>query len=101
MPLRRAVVSTVAVAVVWEVVGRLQLIASGAFPSLTAILTRLWRDRADYPPHLAATVEAAAIGFVAGNIVAITCALVFSRSRVAERLLRGVGLTLFAVPLIA
>lgn len=100
-PARRLLLTVFVIVGIWELVGRLQLIASGAFPSLSAIASGLWRDRADYPPHLWATVHAAAIGFVAGNIVALLCAVVFVKSRVAERLFRGVGVTLFAVPLIA
>jgi sulfonate transport system permease protein len=97
----RVPLSVAAVATTWEVIGRLQLVASGAFPSLSSIARGLWRDRADYPHHLGATVQAAAIGFIVGNVIAVLCALVFARSAVIERLFRGVGITLFAVPLIA
>jgi ABC-type nitrate/sulfonate/bicarbonate transport system permease component len=93
--------SVAVVAVLWEVVGRLQLVGQGAFPSLSGIAAQLWRDRADYPQHTLATVQAAGIGFVIGNAVAIGLALVFVRVPLLERLLRGVGLTLFSVPLIA
>lgn len=98
---RRALVTVVLLVVTWEVVGRFELVGSGAFPPLSGILGQLWRDRADYPPHLAATVRSASLGFVIGNVIAVACALAFSRSAVLERLFRGVGVTLFAVPLIA
>lgn len=89
------------VVALWEVVGRLHLVADGAFPSLTSVLSQLWRDRADYPPHVAATLRAAVTGFLFGNLVAIVAALLFLVLPWSERLLRGVGVSLFAVPLIA
>jgi ABC-type nitrate/sulfonate/bicarbonate transport system permease component len=93
--------SLAAVTVLWEVVGRFSLLGNGAFPPLSDIATQFWHDRGDYPQHTLATVEAASIGFFAGNAVAIVLAMVFSRVPILERLLRGVGLTLFSVPFIA
>jgi len=95
------VVSLAVVAVIWEIVGRLELIGSGAFPPLAHIATQLWHDRGDYPRHTLGTVEAASLGFLIGNTVAIMLALAFSRWPPLERVLRGVGLTLFSVPFIA
>ena len=97
----RGAVAVAAVMVVWEVVGRLELVGDGAFPSLSGVLRRLWQDRDDYPRHVVATVRSASMGFVIGTAIAIVCALIFARFSIIERLLRGVGVTLFAVPLIA
>ena len=55
--------------VVWEIVGRLKLVAGGALPSVSAILTQLWADRADYPGHIWATVHASSLGFLIGNLL--------------------------------
>jgi sulfonate transport system permease protein len=96
-----SLLSLAAVAVLWEIVGRLSLLGDGAFPPLSAIASQLWHDRGDYPQHTFATVKAAGIGFLAGNAVAISLAIVFSRVPILERLLRGIGLTLFSVPFIA
>ena len=90
-----------AVAVAWEVVGRLKLIGDGAFPALSKIFRRLWEDRSDYPPHVAATVRAAGLGFVIGVTIAILAGVAFATWPPLERLMRGVGVTLFAVPSIA
>ena len=35
------------------------------------ILHRYWLDRADYPPHIRATLIASGVGFVIGNAVAV------------------------------
>lgn len=99
--LRNALLAVAVVAVVWEAVGKLRLVGDGAFPPISDIVRQFWKDRHDYPPHVAATTKAAATGFVIGVIISIICALIFSRVPVIERLFRGVGVTLFAVPLIA
>ncbi len=88
-------------AVVWQIVGGLKLVADGAFPSLSGIATQFWRDRADYPQHVLATVQAAGIGFVIGVTIAVLAGYASVAWPLFERLIRGVGVTLFAVPLIA
>lgn len=85
----------------WEVVGRLDLVASGALPAPSEILLRLWVDRADYPAHVAATLTASGAGFVIGNLVAVLAGLLFVLSPVAERMARGVNIAIFTLPPIA
>lgn len=85
----------------WEVAGRFDLVASGALPAVSEILTRLWVDRADYPAHVSATVAASAVGFVIGNLLAVLAGLVFVLSPVTERLARGVNIAIFTLPPIA
>lgn len=97
----RAALPAIVIVAAWELAGRLRLVGDGALPALSSILTRLVDERAEYPPHLGATLRAALIGFVIGNTVAIVLGCVFARVPVVERLLRGIGVTLFAVPLIA
>ena len=63
--------------VVWEVVGRLGLVASGALPAPSAILVRFWADRADYPAHVWATLQASTLGFLVGNAVAVLAGIAF------------------------
>lgn len=98
---RSPVFTPVVVAVLWEVVGRLKLIGDGAFPALSGIVRHWWRDRSDYPQHIEATVRAAGAGFAIGVTIAIAAGVLFARWPLVERLMRGVGVTLFAVPLIA
>jgi ABC-type nitrate/sulfonate/bicarbonate transport system permease component len=95
------VLSLAIVLLVWEVVVRLDLVASGALPAPSEILVQFWADRADYGPHVAATVESAFAGFVIGNAVAILGAFLFVLSPLAARLARGVNVALFALPPIA
>ncbi|MBX9455344.1 MAG: ABC transporter permease subunit [Rhizobium sp.] len=85
----------------WEVVGRFQLVAGGALPAPTAVLSRLWVDRADYPPHIWATLEGAGLGFLIGNLLAIGAGAVFALFPAAARLGRGINIMLFALPPIA
>ena len=86
---------------VWEVVGRMDWIAGGALPGLSEILIRLWIDRGDYPGHIWATVYASGLGFLIGNLLAITAGIAFVLSPTLFRLARGVNIAIFALPPIA
>jgi ABC-type nitrate/sulfonate/bicarbonate transport system permease component len=85
----------------WELAGRLDLVASGALPAPSEILSRLWVDRADYPRHVAATLVASGAGFVIGNLVAVVAGLLFVLSPLSERLARGLNIAIFTLPPIA
>lgn len=99
---RRATALTlIAIVVLWEIAGDLDLVASGALPSPSEILAAFWRDRGDYWPHILSTVRTASIGFVIGNTVAILAAILFVRVPVTERLARGINIAIFALPPIA
>ncbi|MHC0053631.1 ABC transporter permease [Actibacterium sp. D379-3] len=87
--------------VVWEIAGRLDLVADGALPAITDIIARLWIDRADYPAHIRATLVGSGLGFVFGNLIGIAAGVVFALSRTALRLFRGVNIAVFALPPIA
>ncbi|QRM53198.1 ABC transporter permease subunit [Sinorhizobium sp. BG8] len=87
--------------VLWEICGRFSLIAGGALPAPSQILARLWIDRADYPPHILATLQGAGAGFLIGNLVAIAAGGLFALFPAAARLGRGVNIALFALPPIA
>lgn len=86
---------------VWELLGRFKLIAGGALPAPSAVLIRFWQDRGDYPLHILATFEGAALGFLIGNLVAIAAGILFAVSPVAARLGRGLNVAIFALPPIA
>ena len=92
---------TAVLIVVWEVVGRLGLVASGALPAPSAILVRFWADRADYPAHVWATLQASTLGFLAGNAVAVLAGVAFVLSPRLLRLARGTNIAIFALPPIA
>ena len=94
-------ITLIAIVLLWEVAGRLDLVASGALPAPTEILARLWIDRGDYGPHVVATIKAAALGFLAGNIVAVIAAILFVLVPATERLARGINIAVFALPPIA
>ena len=85
----------------WEVAGRLDLVASGALPALSEILARFWVDRADYPRHVLATLQASGTGFVIGNAVAVLAGVLFVLVPVTARMARGLNIAIFALPPIA
>ena len=85
----------------WEIAGQFHLVAGGALPAPSAILVKLWTDRADYPRHVLATLEGAVAGFAIGNTVAILFGIVFAIWPVTLRAMRGVNITAFAIPPIA
>lgn len=87
--------------VVWEIAGDLNWVAGGALPSPSEILRQAWLDRGDYGGHIAATLQAAGLGFVLGNIVAIGAGIVFVRWSVTARVCQGINVALFALPPIA
>lgn len=91
----------VLLALLWEVAGRLDLVAGGALPAPSEIAVRFWADRGDYGPHVAATLQAALLGFLIGNAVAVAAALLFVRFPMSERVARGLNVALFALPPIA
>lgn len=73
--------------------------AGGALPAPSAVLIRLWADRADYPMHLWATVQGAGLGFLIGNALAIAAGVIFALYPAMARLTRGVNIALFALSL--
>lgn len=85
----------------WEIAGRLQLVASGALPAPSAIVTRFMEDAADYPPHVMATLYASTLGFIIGNAIAIAAGILFAVSPLWLRLFRGFNIAIFALPPIA
>ncbi|SEA73065.1 ABC transporter permease [Rubrimonas cliftonensis] len=85
----------------WEVAGRLALVADGALPAPSAILFRAWTDRSDLAGHAAATLHASAVGFAAGVAVAVLAAVAFVRWPPLGRAFHGVNVALFALPPIA
>lgn len=86
---------------IWEFLGRMKLVASGALPAPSLVLMRLWADWADYPAHILATFQGAALGFILGNTLAVLAGLLFAVFPLAARLGRGLNITLFALPPIA
>lgn len=86
---------------IWEILGQTKLVAGGALPSISGILRQFWLDRADYPGHVAATVEGSALGFLIGNTLAIGAGVLFVLFPRLQRLTRGLNIAIFALPPIA
>ncbi len=97
----RPLINLCVLLLVWEIVGQFQLVASGALPPPSAVVSRLITDWADYPEHIGATLYGAGIGFAIGNLVAIAAGIVFALYPVASRIARGLNVAIFALPPIA
>ncbi len=97
----RAVANTAVILLVWEIAGRLRLVADGALPPPSAILVRLVTDWGDYPGHVGATVFGAGIGFIIGNAIAVAAGILFALYPVTARVSRGLNVAIFALPAIA
>lgn len=100
-PRLRALSPFAALLILWEVAGRMDWVAGGALPAISEIMIRFWADRADYPRHIWATVQASGAGFVIGNAIAVLAGLLFVRWPVTGRMARGLNIAVFAVPPIA
>lgn len=87
--------------ILWEAAGQLDLVASGALPAPSEIWARFWLDRADYPRHVWATLQASGAGFVIGNAIAVLAGLLFVLLPATARVARGVNIAIFALPPIA
>lgn len=97
----RGLLNAALIVAVWEVAGRLRLVADGALPAPSAVLLRLARDWGDYPDHILATLSGAGAGFVAGNVVAVAAGILFVLFPVTSRIARGLNVAIFALPPIA
>lgn len=87
--------------VLWQLASVAGFLPRDAIPSPLNVLVELWSNREAYASNLAATVFAASIGYLIGNILAVAAAVVFVRLPVVERLARGMNMIAFAVPAIA
>jgi sulfonate transport system permease protein len=92
----------VSVLVLWEVLAILWLSPRHLAPTPVALVATLWHHpNLALWPNLAATLEEAAIGWVAGNAVGIGLAIVFVLVPVAEAALLRVALASYCMPVIA
>lgn len=82
----------------WEAAGQFEWVANGALPAISDIVLQLWKDRADYPDHISATVYSSGVGFLIGNCIAVFSGVLFVLLPVAARLTRGLNITIFALP---
>jgi len=75
--LLRSLMPFAVLAIVWELAGRLKLVAGGALPPPSAVIAD-WAANADiYLVHVGATLAAASLGFVFGVLVAVVAAIAF------------------------
>ncbi len=97
----RPLLNVLILLVLWEIAGRLKLVADGALPAPSAVALRLIADWGDYPNHIGATLYGAGAGFLIGNLIAVAAGVVFALYPVSARLARGLNVAIFALPPIA
>lgn len=85
----------------WELLARAVIADPLVVPAPSQILNQLWQDRDLYPRNVAATLSAAAKGFVLGNVVAIVVALVISEMGAFARPALRVVVAFYCLPIIA
>jgi sulfonate transport system permease protein len=98
---RAAILALLIAVVLWEVLGRLQVLGNNALPPPTRVLLQLWRDRSVYPGNLATTLREALVGYIIGNVIAIALALMFVEAPRTELAFTGLVIALFSMPIIA
>lgn len=91
---------TAVILLLWEFVGRAELVGGGALPSITAIAESWWHNRADFPPHVWATLRVALLGWLYGNAVAVLLAVSYQLLPGLERILRTTVVVLFCLPVV-
>jgi ABC-type nitrate/sulfonate/bicarbonate transport system permease component len=90
----------VVVLVVWTVAALL-LAPIRVVPTPWSVVAAWIGDLSIWPVNILATLKNAAIGYVAGNAIAILLAIVFVRVEWAERVLMRIAVVTFCVPLVA
>lgn len=76
-------------------------VAQGVLPAPSAILEHIYQQRWIYLPHIWGTAQAALLGFVIGNAVALGLAVLIVRWPLIESWTAGVNIAIFTVPPIA
>jgi ABC-type nitrate/sulfonate/bicarbonate transport system permease component len=93
--------AAVAILGLWEVLG-LAKIASGNVPAPTQIISKIFSDGwSFYWPNMAQTLKEAGQGWLWGNGVAITLALLCVLIPFAERIVMRIAIAAYALPIIA
>lgn len=86
---------------VWEVLARTMFAGSFVLAPPSSIVERIGNERALYQRNLAHTTVNAAWGFFWGNLVAVALACVATLVPGLRRVVSGVSLTIFCLPLVA
>ncbi len=85
----------------WEVASRTVLADQYVLAGPLAILARIVDDAGLYGRALAVTLREAALGFLFGNAVAVLLAAIAIAIPALDRMIKGVALVVFCLPLVA
>ena len=94
-------VGILAVLLVWEVTTRFGLANLYVLAPPSAIIARIVENRDLYGRALAVTLAEAIAGFAAGNLAAILLAAFVALLPRSERIVQGIALVVFCLPLVA
>ncbi len=89
------------VVLVWELLARFLLAGSYALAPPSAIAARIVEDRALYARALSITLGEAALGFLFGSFAALVLAAFVNILPRTERVVQGLALVVFCLPLVA
>lgn len=99
---RGGVLGIAGLLVLWQILGVTIFEESGTIPPPTAILSQMAEDGwSFYQPNIETTLREAAQGYLWGNILAISLAVVFIMVPLMERLLMQVAIASYCLPIIA
>jgi ABC-type nitrate/sulfonate/bicarbonate transport system permease component len=87
--------------VVWEVLALTVFGHKSVVPTPVAIVRQLWDDRHLYPRHVTATLGEAAVGWLIGNAVAVSLAVIFVVVPAVETALLRVAVASYCMPIVA
>jgi ABC-type nitrate/sulfonate/bicarbonate transport system permease component len=96
-----SIVTIVVLLAVWEAASRLFLARANLLPGPIEILGGIVRDRALYPPNVAATLSVAVRGFIFGNAIAVALALLAVVVPLFEGPIMQLAVVAYAVPILS
>jgi ABC-type nitrate/sulfonate/bicarbonate transport system permease component len=89
------------VLLLWHLLAVTVFAASRSVPTPADVLAQLWRDRDSYPANIEATLRAALLGYLWGNLIAILLGVLCELVPPLEGPLLRVAIACFNVPLVA
>jgi sulfonate transport system permease protein len=97
-PRLRSLLGVAAFLLAWELLGRWSPWGYDVISTPSRIAAQYAQNADLYALHMAATIRSATLGFLIGNVCAISAALLFCRFPSFEAVFRGVNIALFAMP---
>jgi sulfonate transport system permease protein len=85
----------------WQLLAVTVFDASRVVPTPMSVIKQFWEDRDSYPINIKATLKAALIGYLWGNVIAIVLAVACELIPIVEEPVLRVAIACFNIPLVA